>query len=294
MHTTNIDAITRLLRAALRPFFASLMVLLSLPALAQKTVSYYAENVGERIDRVLACKDGAEDPASLGCRNALMAQGMDIDLSGRFVRKLELAKWRAESEPNKRLLNVLTAMETVSNSVMNVTCVHMTDGKAPTNRFSKASLKVALDEKFLEQLPSQPGKYRTTARGDEFLLAHQQTSKTGFFCPIRQQYSPDIKIVEFKDLTAQYKGKKSESGNVVKTLAIATVELPLGNTQASVWYSKKVFPVSLPATGLATGRYLLVEYVNHSGVVGTGGILSVNGQTIVDYKVEQEIEKFYK
>lgn len=97
MHSTNIDAITRLLRAALRPFFASLMVLLSLPALAQKTVSYYAENVGERIDRVLACKDGAEDPASLGCRNALRAPGMDIDLEGRFARKLELPKWRAES-----------------------------------------------------------------------------------------------------------------------------------------------------------------------------------------------------
>ena len=271
-----------------------MLLTFALPAHAQKTISYYTDNVIERIDKVLACKDGADEPKSLGCRNANAAQQLDIQLAGRFQRRVSLTKWSAENEPNKRESRVLLAIESVYNNVTSASCVNLTEGTAPTNQISRSSLKVALDEKLLEPQPAQLGTYRATARGEAFLLAQQRTSKSGYFCPITFQYLPEFKIVDFKDLTAQYKGKKSESGKTIKTLAFATVEMPLINTSASVWFSKKIYPRSLPAAGQAVGRYFIIEHVNEKGIAGMGRIMSIDGVTASEDKLQEHFDKLYK
>ena len=275
-------------------FLTFMLMTVALPAHAQKTISYYTDNVIERIDKVLACKDGADEPTSLGCRNANAAQQLDIQLAGRFQRRVSLTKWSAENDPKNRESRVLLAIESISNTVTSASCINLTEGSVPTNQIGKSSLKVALDEKLLEPQPAQPGKYRTTARGEAFLFAQQRTSKSGYFCPTTFQFLPEFKIVDFKDLTAQYKGKKSESGRTIKTLALATVEMPLINTSASVWFSKKIYPKSLPATGQAVGRYYIIEYVNEKGTVGFGRIGSIDGVTISETKVEEIFDKGYK
>lgn len=275
-------------------FLLSMLIAVAAPAHAQKTISYYTDNVIERIDKVLACRDGAEDPMSLGCRNASTAQQKDIQLAGRHGRGVALAKWGAENEPNKRESRVLLAIESVYNSVTSASCINLTEGTVPTNQIGRSSLKVALDEKLLEPQPAQLGKYRTTARGDAFLSAQQRNSKSGYFCPITFQYLPEFKILDFKDLTAQYKGKKSESGKTIKTLAFATVEMPLINTNASVWFSKKIYPKSVPVAGQAVGRYFIIEHMNEKGIAGMGRIMSIDGMTVSEDKLQEQFDKLYK
>lgn len=281
-------------RSIFLSFLTLMLIAVALPAHAQKTISYYSENVMERIDKVLACRDGAEDPKSLGCRNANTAQQKDIQLAGRYQRSVALEKWGAENAPNKRESRVLHAVDNASVNSVTSSCINLTDGIVPTHQISKSSLKVALDEKLLESLPAQPGKYRTTARGEAFLFAQQRTSKSGYFCPVTVQYIPEFKILEFKDLTAQYKGKKSDSGNVIKTLALATVEIPLANTSASVWYAKKLYPKVVPLEGQALGRYFIIDFANRKGTFGFGSILSIDGATLYDTKVEELFDKLYK
>lgn len=280
-------------RTLLAALLSTLTPLLALPAHAQKTISYYTDNVVERIDKVLACKDGAEDPLSLGCRNANAAHRMDIRLASRYQESMAVEKWQAKESDKRRFL-VLRALENARNSLMNVACVNLTSGQTPTNPISKTSLKVALEERFIEPLAGQSGKFKATARGEEMLRAQQMSSKSGYFCPTSLQFDANFKIVEYQDLTAQNKGKKSEAGKVVKTMAIATVEMNLTNTSSSVWYAKKVFPIALPATGLAKGRYLIVQHVDSDAVASSGGIVSLDGKTLSDFKVEQLIEKSYK
>jgi hypothetical protein len=275
-------------------FVLSMLTAVTAPAHAQKTISYYTDNVIERIDKVLACRDGAEDPMSLGCRNASTAHQMDIQLAGRSQRSVSLAMSSVQNSPNKRESRALLVIDNnFKNSTASI-CINLTDGAVLTNPTSKASLKLALDEKLLEPKPSQPGRYRATARGEAFLLAQQKTSKSGFFCPVTVQYDPEIKVVEFKDLTAQNKGKKSESGQVLKAVAIATVEIPLMNTSASVWFAKKLYPKALPKTGLAVGRYYIMEYANEKGTAGFGRILSIDGVTVSEAKEDEIFEKMFK
>lgn len=275
-------------------FLISMLIAVAAPAHAQNTISYYTDNVIERIDKVLACRDGAEDPMSLDCRNASTAQQMDIQLAGRYQRSVALAKWSAQNAPNKRESRALLVIDKSFTDNVASSCINLTDGSVPTHPTSKASLKAALDEKLLEPQPSQPGKYRATARGEAFLLAQQKTSKSGFFCPVTVQYDPEFKIVEFKDLTAQNKGKKSESGYVIKTVALATVEIPLMNTSASVWFAKRLYPKVVPKTGQALGRYYILEYANQKGTAGFGRILSVDGVTISEAKEDELFEKTFK
>lgn len=280
---------------ALAVVLSTFPLLLTLPAHAQKTISYYTDNVVERIDRVLACRDGAEDPLSLGCRNANAAQQMDIQLASRYQRSIELEKWQAKSNSDKRRFLVLRALESARNSLMNGACVHLTVGQAPATPIGKTSLKVALDERFIEPLGGQSGKYKVTARGEEMLRAQQMASKGRYFCPTSLQFGADFKIVEFQDLTAQNKGKKTESGKVVKTMAVATVEMKLANTSSSVWYAKKIYTDVLPVEGLAKGRYLIVQFIDSDAMISSsGGIVSVDGKTYSDFKVERLIDKYYK
>ncbi len=294
MTTTCINFPSNRGRVLLSVLLSTLTLLLCSPARAEKTISYYTDNIVERLDRVLACRDGAEDPLSLGCRNANAAQEMDVQLASRHQRRMELTKWQAENEPNKRPLLVLKAMESVRNALTNMACVNLTSGQPPTQSVSKNSLKVALEERFIEPIAGQSGKYKVTARGEEMLRAQQRTSKSGYFCPTTAQFDPDVKIVEIQDLTAQNKGKKSATGKVVKTMAIATVEMNLTSTSSSAWYAKKVYSTTSPATGLARGRYLIIQYIDSDAVIAAGGIISANGKAIEDFNAEQVIEKYYK
>lgn len=281
-------------RSILMSFLTLMLITGALPAHAQKTISYYSENVMERIDKILGCKDGAEDPMSLGCRNANTAQQKDIQIAGRYQRRVALEKWGAENAPNKRESRVLLAVDNAFGNTVGPSCINLTDGSVPTNPATKSSLKVALDEKLLEPFPAQPGKYRATVKGEAFLLAQNRTSKSGYFCPVTVQYIPELKILDFKDLTAQYKGKKSETGNVIKTLALVTVEIPLANTSASVWYAKKLYPKVVPLEGKALGRYFIIELENKKGTFGFGSILSIDGATFSETKIEELFDKSYK
>lgn len=279
---------------ALLSVLLSALTLLGAPARAEKTISYYTDHVVERLDRVLACRDGAEDPLSLGCRNANAAQQMDVQLATRHQESLALKKWAAESDSDRRQLLVIRALENLRNGLMNVACINLTSGQPPTNPLTQNSQKVALEERFIQPVPGQPGKYKTTARGEEMLRAQQQSSNRGYFCPTSLQFGADFKITEFQDLTAKNKGKKTESGKVVKSMAVASVDLNLANTSSSVWCAKKVYSSTSPATGLAKARFLIVQFTEGDSVVSAGGILSVDGKTISDFNVEQVIEKYYK
>ena len=275
-------------------FLTSMLITVAAPAHAQKTISYYSENVMERIDKVLACRDGAEDPMSLACRNASTAQLKDVQLASRFQTALALKKWEAKNEPNKRESRTLLAIDRAFDSSVASSCIDLKSGSVPDNPTSKSSLKVALDEKLLEPLPAQPGKFRGTAKGEEFLRAQGSTSKTGYFCPVTVQYKPELKILDFKDMTAQYKGKKSEIGNVIKTLALVTLEVPLMNTNASVWYAKKLYPKVVPLEGTVLGRYFVIDFSNKTGTSGFGTIVSIDGATFSANKPEDLLDALYK
>ena len=63
---------------------------------------------------------------------------------------------------------------------------------------SKASLKVALDEKLLEPQPAQLGTHRNTARGEAFLFAQQGTSKADTSARLRFSARPNSKLLTLK------------------------------------------------------------------------------------------------
>jgi hypothetical protein len=292
MNNTFIPVSPKAMRAAATWITAAILSLCALTAHAEKTISYYQENVGERIDRVLSCRDGAEDPMSLGCRNAQVAHEMDVQLASRFQRKVMTTNWMDESNSNKKEVRVHMALQFVGSSVASQSCVSLTGGVEPAAPVSKAILKAAVDEKFLQGLPGQPGKFRFTPRGEEFLRALMSAAKSGMFCPVAIQYGSDIKILDYRDITAQYKGRKSPTGATIKTVAVAKVALDLTNTSASVWFTKKIYTTVLPMTGQVVGEYVILEFAGRPGISAAGRFNSVSESATSKFNADEFLSRY--
>lgn len=273
-------------------FIGATLLLAAMSAHAEKTISYYTENAGERIDRVLACRDGAEDPNSLGCRNARSANELDLELARRFETQTAFEKWQGETDAKATDQVVAGALRAYRMRTLKSACLNMNEGVEPSTPIGKSILKTALDEKLIEAQSGQKGKYRATKRGEEFLRVQMHTAKDGYFCPLDIQYRGKQEILEFQDWTGQYKGKTNKIADQIKTLRISKVAFDLVNTGASVWFARKVYPSALPLNGKAIARFVSLEFTNRKGLFTAGGIAEVDGKSVADISPEKMLEGF--
>jgi len=283
---------SNLLSRLVRRLVGIAMLLTAMTAHAEKTISYYTENAGERIDRVLACRDGAEDPNSLGCRNARSANELDLELARRFESQIAFETWKGGPDAKAKDEVVADALRAYRLRILNAACLNMNDSVEPSTPTGKAILKTALDEKLIESQPGQKGKYRTTQRGEEFLKVQLHTAKSGYFCPVDIQYGPKQEVLEFLDWTSQYKGKTNKIGDQIKTVRVSKVSVDLVNTGASVWFARKVYPSALPLKGKIVARFVSFEFANRKGLFSAGGIAEVDGKSVAEISPEKLLEGF--
>ena len=266
------------MRRSIHSFAAGLLLMASTAVFAEKTISYYSENAGERIDRVLACRDGAEDPMSLGCRNANEAQEIDRLLVHRKARAYGLANFSGPEvgvakEPGKRAYQV---MELISMATRSSNCVPLDSGKPPSSPQRANIYKVALAEKLIEPVAGKADVYRATKRGVEFLASQGDGVQNGFFCPVGLTYGPRPQLLEQHDLSEQYQGPKK--GFTITKLRVQKIAFDLTNTGSSTWFLRKLLPVTLPMSGKAVVQYITVEYQGRKGEFAGGGVYEIDGK----------------
>ncbi|HYW57036.1 MAG TPA: hypothetical protein VE934_08745 [Polaromonas sp.] len=268
------------------------LLLPSMAVYAEKTISYYTENAGERIDRVLACRDGADDPKSLGCRNARFANDLDFEVARKFADETGSEKAKEEFNEQSKELIVTNALRQYRLRSLNVNCVNIKAETPPATNLGKLILKVALQEKLIEPQSGQADKYRTTKRGAEFLRVQMHTDENGLFCPVDIQYSGKREILEFQDLTSQYKGKTNKYGDQIKMVRASKVQVILNNTGASVWFARKLFPSPLPLKGTAIAQFVSFELANRKGLFSAGGLSEVDGKPRAEITPENLLANF--
>jgi hypothetical protein len=285
------------IRMLILAFSAALCLTACSPDAAVKTISYYSDNVGERIDKVLSCTDGAEDPNSLGCRNARASRELDKMTIQHNAAEVALEKWGSEGaiakDPVKRGYQVL---QLSVRSIRSAACVLLDSNKAaklPQTPYREKIYKAALDEKLIESIPGKPDAYTVTKRGVEFLSSQADNAAKGFFCPINVTFGPDPRVLETQDLSAQYKGLKFGAQTISK-LHVYTVAFDLNNTGASVWFVRKVSPMVLPIAGKVITKTIVVEYEGIKGEYSNGGVYEMDGKLLGDTSIEKLLERYTK
>lgn len=279
-------------RVAARRAMAIALVLAASAVHAEKTVTYYQDNAGERMDPLLACADGAEPPTSLGCRNAMAAQEKDKRLASQFQGEVALSQWDTGESAKGTKLKAASVLQSFRAGVVNAACVALSEGKEPARPYGQKILKTSLAEKFIEALPAKSHMYRITKRGEEFLRAQQHSAKIGHFCPMDIQFAAQPKLLEVQDMAVQYKGRRSAAGLEVRTLRVSKISFELANTSASAWFARKVVPDALPTTGQAVGQFVTVEYVNRKGATSWGQIHEIDGKLVAKPDVEKLLAVF--
>jgi hypothetical protein len=265
-------------------------------ACTEKTITYYSENAGERIDRVLACGDGASDPNSLDCRNANAAQAMDKMLVTQNADELALSHFMGREtgiakDPERRAYQVL---ELNSRNTRGVNCISLNSGKpSPTPPWANV-YKVALAEKLIEPVAGKADVYQATPRGVEFLASQGDVVRNGYFCPVGFTYGPDPRLLEQQDLSEQYKGKEIRPGLKLSKLRLQKIAFNLTNTGSSQWFLRKLYPETpLPMNGKSVAQYVTVEFEGRQGESFAGAVYEVDGK-VVGGKTLREVLAVYK
>lgn len=287
--TRRIDAI----QTALSRSIAVVLLFAAGSVQAENTVSYYRENAGERIDRVLRCRDGAEDPASLGCRNANNAQLLDVRSAGRFGDYAAIAGWDVSAADGKtpQALAFKAARKVRENGQRNA-CIALRSEEEPSKPVAKKVLQTALAEKLLEPVSGKAHVYRTTPRGDEFLTSQGTHTQQGFFCPFNLQFAEAPKLLDSQDLTAKYRGKKTTTGYVVKKLLVQKVAFELTTTGSSVWFFRKVVPAAFGMTGQVVASIVVADYEGLPSEQFAGGVYEVDGVLAAGPSLEKLLDNF--
>ena len=279
-------------RALFRSVLAASLMAASCLALAQKTISYYSDNVGERIDQYLACQDGAQDPNLLACRNASASRRLDRTLVQRHATDAALEDWGTKGviakDPAKRAYQVLRL---IAKDSRNSTCIALEFGKPPQATYQEKIYLAALSEKLIERVSGQSNVYRATKRGEEFLASQGDAVQNGYFCATNFGFNSRTRLLETQDLTPQYKGKKAGIFMISK-LQVYSIEFDLENTGASVWFARKVSPnLVLPMTGKVITKTIVMEFEGNKGEFTRGGIFEIGGKVLGDSSIEKLLER---
>lgn len=218
----------------------------------QETIAFFNEDVGARSEKVVACLEGIEPANSEGCVNANLSANADKQLVLRVANfaaaKRDMPK--GDKEVEKSADSVAAAMvDELQFGFRMVNCIVLNQGKPQPS--VQGVIKVAIDEKMIQPMKDNPLNFEVTKKGAQYLKS-QIDSMDNFFCPLNFNYKDNVKMLERRDLTEQYKGRLLFKSYKIEALEVDKIAFDIENTRGSVWFQKKtgrktIFPLEAKA-----------------------------------------------
>lgn len=268
---------------------ALLLAALSSCGKPQDTVAFYNEDAGARAEKMVACLAGADDRNSPGCRNANLSELADKRIVQRVADLAAVENYRASADKVASPERTAKLMvENLDETVRVSNCVALNEGKPQPD--VQNVIKAAVDEKLIEPVSGNKFNFEVTKKGAQFLKSQGENASGGNFCPLGFKYKDNVKMLEGKNLTQQYKGQMALKNYKIESADVNKIAFDIENTKSTVWFQKQAsIKPAYPAEGKAvfevlfiTGRYRDKRYNLYQGWFGT-----IDGKPFV-------VEKGYK